>query len=149
MKQRLTNDRGAVGKPGDMSGVWMKLHLLMMSVVVFLAVAMEGLVFFTSGFFLLPVSAPARYVSRFMLAPLCLNLLLLLAAFWARGSKKLGETARIGAVSLCAAGIGLVLYAAHRFFPAMDMVLMVPVVLTILYGRAGLTALVGAVSIAG
>lgn len=149
MEQRLTGNQSAAGKPEDMSGVWMNLHLVMMLSTVFVAVAIECLIFFASDFFHLPIHDPQKYMFRFMLAPLCLNLFLLLAAFWARHSKRLKESVRVGMISFCMAGIALTLYTMHRFFPAMNMLLMTPVVLTILYGRMHLTLLVGAVSVVG
>lgn len=148
-EQRLTNSQIVRRKHRDIANAWMNFHLLIMSGMILVAIVMECLVYFALNFFQIPISDPARYMSRYMLAPLCLNLPLLCAALLARRSKKLSETVRIGTVSLCAAGMGLVLYTVHRFFPAMSLVLMVPVVLTILYGRVGLTALVSAVCIGG
>lgn len=149
MEQPSTEYQSAVERPGDISGVWMKLHLLIMSAAVFIAVAVECLVFFAADFFRLPIASSERYLLRFIALPLVVNLVLLSAALLVRRGKKLSEDARIAVISLCGAGIGLVLYTVHRFFPAMDMALMLPMILTILYGRIHLTALVGVLCIAG
>ncbi|WP_312280769.1 GGDEF domain-containing protein [Oscillibacter sp.] len=149
MGQPSTEYQSAGQTPGDICGIWMKLHLLIMSAAVFIAVVLECLVLFAADFFRLPIASAERYLLRFIVLPLLVNLVLLGAALLARRSKKLNEDARIAVISLCGAGIGLVLYTVHRFFPAMDMALMLPVILTILYGRIRLTALVGVLCIAG
>ncbi|WP_293008523.1 MULTISPECIES: GGDEF domain-containing protein, partial [unclassified Oscillibacter] len=127
----------------------MKLHLLIMSAAVFITVVLECLVLFAADFFRLPIASAERYLIRFIILPLLVNLVLLGAALLVRRSKRLREDTRIVIISLCGAGIGLVLYTVHCFFPAMDMALMLPVILTILYGRIRLTALVGVLCIAG
>ena len=149
MEQPSTEHQNAAQSPGDISGVWMKLHLLIMSAAVFIAVVLESLVLFAADFFRLPIASSERYLLRFIALPLIVNLVLLSAALLARRSKKLREDVCIAVISFCGAGIGLVLYTVHRFFPAMDMALMLPVILTILYGRIRLTALVGVLCIAG
>lgn len=148
-KHRLTNSQIVQRKYRDIANAWMNIHLVIMVSMILVAVVMECLVYFVLGSFQVSVTTPARYVRRYVLTPLGLNLLLLAAAFLIRRSAKLSEAVRAGGVSLSAAGIGLVLYTIHRFFPAMSLVLMVPVVLTILYVRVGLTALTGAVCMVG
>jgi len=127
----------------------MKLHLLIMSTAVFIAVVLESLVLFAADFFRLPIASTERYMFRFIMLPLIVNLVLLSASLLAQRSKKISEDSRIVIISLCGAGIGIVLYTVHRFFPAMDMALMLPVILTILYGRIRLTRMVGALCISG
>lgn len=148
-KQRLTNSQIVQRKYRDIANAWMNIHLLIMVGIILVSVLMECLVYFVLGSFQVSVTTPARYVRRYVLTPLGLNLLLLAIAFFIRRSTKLSETVRAGAISLSAAGMGLVLYTVHRFFPAMSLALMVPIVLTILYVRVGLTALTGAVCIVG
>lgn len=148
-KRKLTNSQIVQLKYRDIINAWMNIHLLIMVGIILVAVVMECLVYFILGSFHIPVTTPAQYVRRYVLTPLCLNVLLLSIALLIRHSAKLSETVRAGAVSLSAAGMGLVLYTVHRFFPAMSMALIIPVVLTIFYGRVRLTALIGAVCIAG
>ncbi|MET0018292.1 diguanylate cyclase [Oscillibacter sp.] len=148
-KRRLTNSQIVQMKYKDIINAWMNIHLLIMFGMILVAVVMECLVYFMLGSFHVPVTTAAQYMRRYMLTPLCLNLLLLSVALLIRRSAKLSETVRAGAVSLSAAGMGLVLYTVHRIFPAMSLALIVPVILTIFYGRVNLTALIGAVCIVG
>lgn len=148
-KRRLTNSQIVQRKYRDIANAWMNIHLLIMVGMIFVSVIMEFLVYFVLGSFQVPVTTPARYVWRYVLTPLGLNLLLLAVAFIIRRSTKLSETVCAGAVSLSSAGIGLVLYTVHRFFPAMSLVLIIPMVLSILYVRVGLTLLTGTVCIVG
>lgn len=147
-KSKLTDSQIVQQKYRDITNAWMNIHLLILTGTILVSVVMEFLIYFVLGPSQIS-SSPVRYILRYILAPLGLNLTLLIAALLIRRKKGLSESLQVGAVSLATAGTALTLYTVHSFFPAMILALVVPVVLTILYGRVRLTALTSAVCIGG
>ena len=128
---------------------WMNLHLMVLTGVVVVAILMECLLYFLLDSFNQIFVTPLVYAGRYILLPSGIDLLLLALAFAVRRSPRFSDAAKSAVISLTAAGTALVLYTVHHVFASMILVLLLPPLLTILYGNLRLTTVTSAFCLLG
>ena len=87
-KSKLTDSQIVQQKYRDITNAWMNIHLLILTGTILVSVVMEFLIYFVLGPSQIS-SSPVRYILRYILAPLGLNLTLLIAALLIRRKKGL------------------------------------------------------------
>ncbi len=128
---------------------WMRLHWWMTASLALAAALLEIIMAFAlnriEGFV---NSDPSRYMVKYLLIPGALNSLLVLAGMLAARSRLKGQVRQL-IVSLCMAGVCLVLYGVHSLFQALILLPVVAIMLTVSYGSYGLTSITAAVCLLG
>lgn len=129
---------------------WMRLHRNMTAAIALAAAVMELIMAFAlnriDGF----VSAePVRYLIKYLLVPVVANGILVLAGTLASNSRRLNGQVRQLIVSLCMAGVCLVLYGVHSLFPSLILLPVVAMMLTVSYGDYRLTSITAAFCLLG
>ena len=128
---------------------WMRLHWWMTASLALAAALLEIIMAFAlnriEGFV---NSDPSRYMVKYLLIPGALNGLLVLAGMLAARSRLKGQVRQL-IVSLCMAGVCLVLYGVHSLFQALILLPVVAIMLTVSYGSYGLTSITAAVCLLG
>lgn len=128
---------------------WMRLHWGMTTSLALAAALLELIMAFAlnriEGFV---NSDPTRYMIKYLLIPVLLNSILVLAGMLEANSRLKGQIRQL-LVSLCMAGVCLVLYGVHSLFPALILLPVVAIMLTISYGDYRLTSITAAVCLLG
>lgn len=129
---------------------WMRLHRNMTAAIALAAAVMELIMAFAlnriDGFV---NTEPAEYLIKYLLVPAAANGMLVLAGTLASNSRRLNGQVRQLIVSLCMAGVCLVLYAVHSLFPSLILLPVVAMMLTISYGDYRLTSVTAAFCLIG
>lgn len=126
---------------------WLKLHFKTAIGLVVFACLLEctlGLTLFTTGAVEITLS---KYVTKYIISPLALNLVLLAFGFWAIRSSKRTQNLKIYIISLMFAAICFVFYSVHRIFPSIYVIFTLPILLTVVYSNYNLTTVTALFSI--
>lgn len=86
---------------------------------------------------------PVPYIIKYLITPVTINCVLVLVGMLAMKSRWLSRQTRQTMVSLCMAGVCLVLYGVHSLFPALILLPVVAIMLTTSYGDYRLTSITG------
>ena len=129
---------------------WMRLHCYMTGALTLAAAVLELIMAFAlnriEGF----VSAePVPYIIKYLITPVTINCVLVLVGMLAMKSRWLSRQTRQTMVSLCMAGVCLVLYGVHSLFPALILLPVVAIMLTTSYGDYRLTSITAVVCLLG
>lgn len=129
---------------------WMRLHCYMTGALTLAAAVLELIMAFAlnriEGF----VSAePVLYIIKYLITPVTINCVLVLVGMLAMKSRWLSRQTRQTMVSLCMAGVCLVLYGVHSLFPALILLPVVAIMLTTSYGDYRLTSITAGVCLLG
>lgn len=128
---------------------WMYLHQTMTACVAGAAALMEIIMAVAlnriDGFV---AADPTRYMVKYLLIPVALNSILVVAGALASRSRLSGQARQL-VVSLCMAAVCLVLYGVHSLFPSLILLPVVAIMLTISYGDYRLTSITAAVCLVG
>ena len=129
---------------------WMRPHCYMTGALTLAATLLELIMAVAlnriEGF----VSAePVRYVIKYLITPMVINSVLVLVGMLAMKSRRLTGPGRQTVVSLCMAGVCLVLYGVHSLFPALILLPVVAIMLTTSYGDYCLTSITAGVCLLG
>ncbi|SMC37980.1 GGDEF domain-containing protein [Papillibacter cinnamivorans] len=90
----------------------------------------------------------ARYVVKYMIAPLLANLVLLAAGILAMHSPLLQRKHKMYYISLLFVGVCFVFYSVHSIYASLYLIFTAPILLTVVYSDYLLTTVTAAVSIA-
>ena len=128
---------------------WMRLHWWMTASLALAAALLEVIMAFALNRIEGVVNSdPTRYAIKYLLIPVAFNSILVLIGLLAVNSRRKGQIRQV-LVSLCMAGVCLVLYGVHSLFPALILLPVVAILLTVSYGDYRLTSITAAVCLLG
>lgn len=122
-------------------------YRLMMALATLAVVAEVGMFFLLRGLGLIRIDL-GKYAVKYLVLPACADAGLLAAATAVMRSR-VDERRKIYGISLLMALMALLLYTVHSVFPSLFFILVIPMVLTVIYGDRRLTSLVSAVCLVG
>lgn len=118
---------------------WLQMHFKTSVGLVLVGILLEsilGIVIYSSGDVKLPLSA---YVAKYILAPTAINFIVISLDFWAMRNIKISKNFRVYIISLSFVVICFAFYAVHSIFKSLYLILILPILLTVVYGNYKLT----------
>ena len=126
---------------------WMRLHFYTFVALVLIGFGFELVI----GILWLQTEAveisTGRYIFKYIMTPLVLNLLLVLAGFLVIRSGRVGQRKKAYVISLLFVGSCFVFYVVHSIFYVLFMMFTVPILLTVVYSDYKLTTITAAISV--
>lgn len=126
---------------------WLRLHYHTFIGVVLFGFLIEctlGVGLFFAGYSEMPL---ATYTAKYILCPLLINSILVLAGVMGMHSPHLQQKTRVCLISLLFVGVCFVFYTVHIIFDSLFMIFTAPILLTVVYSDYTLTTLTAATGI--
>lgn len=128
---------------------WLLVHYRIAAGLVLFAIGLEICVsFFVISSDLLNTTV-GKYILKYIVAPACANLFLIIIATIIMRTKQLSQTTKVYAVSLIFVGVCFTLVSVHSIFSATYYLFVIAVMLTTIYANyrlTGITALTGIIA---
>ena len=132
-----------------MDSKWLKMQYQLIIYLVLFVAVVELTMFFVLQKLGMVFTSDHQYLIKYLAVPFVGNFSLLMLAAWAIQRKKLTEKKKIYAISAILSVMAYWIYSIHMVFPAVAMVFLVPILLTVVYADQRLTALTAALCVAG
>jgi diguanylate cyclase len=126
---------------------WLHLHFLISSGLVLLALILEigiGRLLYLSDYIRIPIT---EYLLMALVLPTAFNIILISLAGVVLHCKRVSLIAKTYTVSLVLVGICFIIFTVHTVFTALFYIFALPILLTAIYGRYKLSALISVSSI--
>lgn len=128
---------------------WMNIHYRVFAYLSMFTLFAEILMFFVLDSVNTMSSPWERYIYKYIMIPSGMNLIILLLIFLVRRSRQISINTKIFFLSLGTTAIAVIIYTIHNTFNALYMVLAIPIVMTVTYGKKNITFLAASLCIIG